>query len=535
MTPGRRAFISYSWMDKPLARRLARRLRHGGVEVFLDETHLEPGTPLSDTLKREIRASSHVFVVWTNAAATSRWVAQEVEYAKTADAKPMLVPLLFTPSGSSSIVADTVGIDFSRLHRFEQAFEQVWTVTGLRCGTAPGREVLAADLVATLREAPSIAGLLGSPIDEAITEKEVRDAQLRGALTPDDPSTLAARASVLSKARVAFDSWKPERVSVAGLPTASEPDFHALDFAMWCAAGITLLKTDELRPLAAPEVKTYPGIFAKVLGATGAGFEAIMLILARFPGLAVDPMRELIKTDQVRDASIAPVVELYDAVFQRVAEDDGRDQFMPFSCAEGFLRHNLARLTPPQKRTFRRLVDINGNGPYPGGPLRMLGILYRDGTFAADVLDRVLFWVENGYFDRIDPARRSQMPLLLYGFTSGLIEQGAPDRDVQRLLDAAFQRIRKQFRTAKTETVLVALQWIADADRLPEYRRSFVDQAFQEGVYSTEFEGWEHAKLVAPLARALVDTVLHEAHRASGVKAMIRSQLLKAGLPDRLS
>jgi hypothetical protein len=534
MAVNSRVFISYSWVDKPLARRLARRLRHGGVDVFLDETHLGPGMRLPDMLKQEIRGSSHVLVVWTAAAAASHWVAQEVEYASTTDTRPVLVPLLFAPPGTNSIIAHTIGIDFSQAHRFERAFGQVCTVAGLHRGPPPSREALTADLAATLRETPSIAGLFGSPIDRVVTDKELRDVRLGEALTPDDASTQAARAKTLSKAREAFESWKPERVSVAGLPTVSDPDFHALDFAMWCAAGITLLKTDELKPLAAPEVKTYPGIFAKAFGATGAGFEAILLILARFPGFANDPMRELVKADQVREATIAPVVELYETVFHLVAEDEGRDQFMPYSCAERFVLHNRARLSDAQKQTFLRLVDVNGNGPYPGGPLDMLGTLYRDAGLSEEVLGRILFWVENGFFDRADPATRSEMPRLFYGFTAGLIKDGAADPHVQRLLDAAAQRIRKHFRAAKTETVPLALQWIADADRLPMKRRGCVERGFQEGAYSSEFEGWEHARLVEPLARALVGATVRQGDDASRVKATIRQALRDAGLPDRL-
>jgi hypothetical protein len=535
MAASLRVFISYSWSDKPLARRLARRLRHAGVDLFLDETHLEPGTLLPDSLKQEISTSSHVFVLWTSSATASQWVAQEIEYAAKAKPKPALIPLLFSPPGSNASVANTVGVDFSQPHHFERALGQIWTAIGIRHAPAPSREVLSADLAATLRETPSITGLLDNPIDRAVPGTEVREVQLREVVTPDDPSAKAARESVLAKAREAFQSWKPEQIAVRGLPAAGTPDFHALDFAMWCAGCITLLKTDELRPLAAPEVKTYPGIFAKVFGATGAGFEAIMLILTRFPGLSADPMRELMRADQVCDASLAPVVELYETVFRLVAEDDGRDQFMPFSCAERFLFHNRARFTDAQKRIFLRLADINGNGPYPGGPLDMFGTLYRDGAFSADVLDRILFWVENGYFDRIDPVKRSEMPRLLYGFTSGLIEQGAPDRDVQRLLDAAAARIRKLFRAAKDETVPLALQWIADADRLPVPKRACVEQGFQEGVYSSEFEGWSHAASFEGLARRLVGAIVHREDRVSEVKADIRTELRRIGLPDRLT
>jgi hypothetical protein len=529
-----RAFISYSWIDKPLARRLARRLRHAGIDVFLDETHLDPGTRLPDSLKREIARSSHVLVVWTPAAAASEWVAQEVEYATTAEPRPTLIPLLFMRPVGNPVIVNTVGVDFSMPHRFERGLDQLWSAIGHGPGEPPGREVLSADLAATVGETPSISKLLDSPIDRAVTAREVLDVQLRQVVSPDDPSTLAGRDGVLARARDAFKSWKPGQLSVGGLPTADDPDFHALDFATWCAACIALRKTDELKPLVAPEVKTYPGIFAKVLAATGAGFEAILVVLARFPGFAIDPMLELVKADQIREASLAPVVELYDAVFQRVAGDEGRDQFMPFACAERFLFHNRTRLTEAQKRVFLRLVDINGNGPYPGGPLDLLGTLHADAAYASEVLDRILYWVENGFFDRADPARRSESPRLFYGFTAGLIEQGAPDRDVQKLLDAATERIRKHFRAANTAQVLLAMQWLADADRLPAERRTAIERGFQEGVYSSEFEGWPHAARVEPLARELAETVLHHGHRVSAVKAAIRAELGRSGLPDNL-
>lgn len=532
-----RAFISYSWVDKALARRLARRLRHCGVDVFLDETQLGPGMPLPESLLHAIHGSSHVFVVWTAAASASEWVAKEIEFARTADTKPVIVPLLFVPPGASSIVSNTVGVDFSRPHRFELAFQQVRSALGLPPDTAtgPGRETLAADLATTLRETPSIAALFGSPIERAVTAKELGDVRFAELVSPDDASSRNARDATLAKARGAFETWKPESVSVTGLPTAGEPDFHALDFSMWCAAGIALLKSDELEPLAAPEVKTHPAIFAKVLGATGGGFEAILLVLGRFPGFASDPMLELLRADQVRDAQLGTVVELYDAVFHLVARSDAPDQFMPFSCAESFLRHNLARLTAAQKQAFLRLAMINGNGPCPGGPLDMLGHLYRDADLAADVVERVLFWVEHGLFDRFDAASRSESPRLFHGFVAGLIGRGAAEADVQRLLEAAALRIRKQLRLAKTEPVLRAMRWIGDADRLPEGRRGCIERGYQEGVFSAEFEAWEHAARVSPLVRMLVDAVLHHAHDVPEVKARIRAKLIKAGLPDDLN
>jgi len=537
MNGTRRVFISYSWSDKPLARRVTRRLRQNGIDVFLDETHLGPGMALPESLRKEIQDSSHVLVLWTATASTSLWVEKEVEYAKTADPTPVIVPLLFAPPGRHSIVANVIGIDFSLPHHFERAFEQTWTVAGLadRAQSVRDRGVLAADLAATLREVPLIAEVFGSPIDRAVPGSELRDVQLGGALNPDDLSHRKARDETLAKARAAFQSWKRERISLAGLPAAGDPEFHALDFAMWCAAEITLLKTDELAPLAAPEVKTYPGIFAKVFGVTGAGFEAILRILARFPGFAADALRELIRADQIHDAHLSAVIELYEAVFEVVAGHGGRDQFMPFSCAELFLRNNLTRLTPAQKQIFLRLTAINGQGPYPGGPLDMLGYLYGDAELSAEVVGRILFWVENGLFDRIDATIRSEMPRLFYGFVNGRIKRNAAEADVNKLLDAAASRIRKLFRAATTESVLIAMQWIADADRLPTRNRACVERGFQEGVYSSEFAEWAHSAAIAPLAQALTAAIVNQRNDASQVKAHIRSELLAIGLPDRLN
>jgi len=73
MNGTRRVFISYSWSDKPLARRVTRRLRQNGVDVFLDETHLGPGMALPESLRKEIHDSSHLLVLWTATAITAHF------------------------------------------------------------------------------------------------------------------------------------------------------------------------------------------------------------------------------------------------------------------------------------------------------------------------------------------------------------------------------------------------------------------------------------------------------------------------------
>jgi hypothetical protein len=91
-SPGQRAFISHSWKDKALARRIGRRLGHRGVWIWIDEAEMQVGDRLSQPLADEIRASSHLVVVLTAAAVASRWVAQEIDVAR--EAGLAIVPLL---------------------------------------------------------------------------------------------------------------------------------------------------------------------------------------------------------------------------------------------------------------------------------------------------------------------------------------------------------------------------------------------------------------------------------------------------------
>src|SRR3954452_23271524 len=74
-------FISYSSLDKHLARRIARRLLHSGAQVIIDEVDLRPGLILAAELQRQIARSTHLIVIWTEASADSPWVAKEIEFA----------------------------------------------------------------------------------------------------------------------------------------------------------------------------------------------------------------------------------------------------------------------------------------------------------------------------------------------------------------------------------------------------------------------------------------------------------------------
>lgn len=108
MTP-KRVFISHSWKNKPLARRIARRLAHHGVDTWIDEASLQAGDRLSEKLATEIRQCSHFVVLLSTTSLASKWVTQEIEVAKAAGA--LIIPLISEPDLTSPLLDESLGLD----------------------------------------------------------------------------------------------------------------------------------------------------------------------------------------------------------------------------------------------------------------------------------------------------------------------------------------------------------------------------------------------------------------------------------------
>jgi hypothetical protein len=516
-----RIFVSYSAADKPVAARVARRLRQSGAGVFIDDDKIEAGQLLLESIEPEIRRSTHIVVVWTDKARASAWVQREIECAVVQKpARPTLIPLLFAAPKGNAAIENAKGVDFSARHRFEESFARVQRAVFGETWAEPDTQALASDLERALNESPTARGVLKNPIDAALTAAK-RD-QITMLIDPKE--------SDLRLAREAFGRWVPEGVSVAGLPAAGNAEFFALDFVLWCAAQIALKRRPDLAPLLPPELATYPPIFAKVFGATSAGFEALLLLLGAYPGHSSVALAELTKLDAVSDAALGPAVELFEATFRACAGHQSKDQLTPFSAARSFVRANRGRLSLAQKQRFLQLVTINGDGPYPGPPLDLLSELTAEAALAAEVIEKIRFWVVSGLFDRVDEVRRSDSPRLFWymaGHTSDLPRKHA-------LLSEARERIRKLLRSNDPELVVAALRWIADADRLPPVDRRVVEGAVEDGLYSSEFEGWSHAKTVGPLVRVLLEAVTRRPDELGGAKVRVRAALKAAGLPDHV-
>lgn len=529
MEPGRsrhpRVFVSYSWADKPLARRVARRLGHAGVEVVFDEVDLEAGQALTAALREKITGSTHLVVVWTVAAAASPWVRQELDFAATVSPDgPTIIPLLLAPPGNDPVVSDRIGITVQHPHRFEHAFERLLKAMFPNGWAEPTVAQLDADLKLTVSETPRIAGLLRNPVLER-HERIVMSLQQ----DPEEPvSSAELRERALPALTEAFEAWKADRPSLVGLPTVGDHDYHALDFALWCSVRMALARRAEVAPLLPVELAKYPELIGMVLGATCAGYEALLLLLTEYPDLASRALVELIARERVAENAVPAVVELFETVFALCRASAAPDQFTPYGAMAGFLGRNRDRLSETQKERFFAMAEP---GPYPGGPVDLLAALRTDPAWTTAVVARVRLWAENGLFDRFDAERGSDTPALFFVFVASMLREGLHEPAGQ-LLETARIRLRKLFRSDRPEGLVAALRWLADADRLPMAERGVVLRGYQEGVFSVEFESSEHSSALTRFAILLARSVTRDERTDPLLREQVREELAQAGLPD---
>lgn len=76
-------FLSHSWADKPLARRLANDLREHDIAVWLDEAEMAIGDSLIEKIGAAIESVEFVLALLSRDSVQSSWVQRELEIAIT--------------------------------------------------------------------------------------------------------------------------------------------------------------------------------------------------------------------------------------------------------------------------------------------------------------------------------------------------------------------------------------------------------------------------------------------------------------------
>ena len=192
-------FLSHSSADKPMARRVARRLRHRGVDVWLDEVELELGDALPVQLRDRISACPWFVVLASEHARASMWVGLEIEAAISAGR--VVVPFFppgVTPWGQ---LADHKGVVVDR-NSFEQVLDDLAQIVHGSADEVTRRDqsVLANDFSVVGLENPALA----AAVDAALT-----GSWLFGTIQPND------RDVVETLLWIAYERGDPGRAAVA--------------------------------------------------------------------------------------------------------------------------------------------------------------------------------------------------------------------------------------------------------------------------------------------------------------------------------
>lgn len=110
-----RIFISHSWIDKSLARRLEKCLIRSGAKVWIDFSKVRGGDHIAKRVSDALEWCDHLLLVWTHNSRESKWVQLEMNSAISLHKK--IIPCLFDNTKLPGILAGMAHIEFSDFSR----------------------------------------------------------------------------------------------------------------------------------------------------------------------------------------------------------------------------------------------------------------------------------------------------------------------------------------------------------------------------------------------------------------------------------
>lgn len=108
-------FISHNRADKEFARSLATALAAMGAGVWFDDWEVEPGSSLTGGIEQGLKWADTFVLVWSAAAAKSRWVGLEraAFVRRMVDEQGLrIIPLMLDDSELPALVADYKGFHY---------------------------------------------------------------------------------------------------------------------------------------------------------------------------------------------------------------------------------------------------------------------------------------------------------------------------------------------------------------------------------------------------------------------------------------
>src|SRR5260370_280877 len=110
-----RVFISHSWEDKPIVRRLEGELRKIGVEVWVDHRGIRAGDNLPEEISNALQWCNTLILIWSQASVNSYWV--KIEWTNALALQKKIIPCLLDNTPLPSILSHKVHL---KLKVFEE-------------------------------------------------------------------------------------------------------------------------------------------------------------------------------------------------------------------------------------------------------------------------------------------------------------------------------------------------------------------------------------------------------------------------------
>ena len=121
--PVPKVFISYSHLDKRVARRLFRRLAAHGIKVWFDQLKLRFGAFLTSSIRSQIEDSDALLVIASQASADSTWVGLELDFAR--EHGKTIIPFFIESLAKHERFRDFLGVDAVSQHAFADCVQNL--------------------------------------------------------------------------------------------------------------------------------------------------------------------------------------------------------------------------------------------------------------------------------------------------------------------------------------------------------------------------------------------------------------------------
>ncbi len=123
-----RVFLSHTWKDKKIARKIAKELTDLGIGVWLDEAEIKIGDSLVQKIREGIDTVEYLIVLLSSASVASEWVKKEVDIAMNQEIEGKQVkvlPILLENCDLPGFLKGKFYADLTKKSNFEKVIRQI--------------------------------------------------------------------------------------------------------------------------------------------------------------------------------------------------------------------------------------------------------------------------------------------------------------------------------------------------------------------------------------------------------------------------